>query len=64
MAKFIIGILEKNANQEFANLLSQKTGDRRLGFDPTIFHPEHVSEFNFLRILETFNKGTSAKASV
>lgn len=27
MAKFIIGILEKNANQEFANLLSQKTGD-------------------------------------
>ena len=24
MAKFIIGILEKNANQEFANLLSQK----------------------------------------
>ena len=40
MAKFIIGILEKNANQEFANLLSQKTGDssstvRRLGLYPT-----------------------------
>lgn len=39
MAKFIIGILEKNANQEFANLLSQKTGDRRLGFAPTILSP-------------------------
>ena len=39
MAKFIIGILEKNANQEFANLLSQKTGDRRLGFAPMILSP-------------------------
>lgn len=33
MAKFIIGILEKNANQEFANLLSQKTGDSSITAD-------------------------------
>lgn len=34
------------------------------GLTQRFCHPEHVSEFNFLRILESFNEDSSAKASV
>lgn len=55
-----------NSFRNLVLLVSIKYKTKTVGWVLTqrFCHPELVSEFNFLRILETFNEDTSAKASV